>query len=91
MQDSYGSRLVLHLLAFTALILPLAGCGLQDALDAMDRERFEKACAHLGIAKGSPSWDQCMIQQQASDREEEQRSLDRMQQREMMEKWKRGR
>jgi len=32
-----------------------------------------------------------MIQQQASDREEEQRSLDRMQQREMMEKWKRGR
>jgi len=91
MRDSHRGRFVLRLLTFTALILPLAGCGLQDALDDMDREKFERACAHLGIAKGSPSWDQCMIQQQASEREEEQRFLDRVQQREMMDKWRHSR
>jgi hypothetical protein len=30
----------------------LSRCGLQDWLDAKDRENFEHACANLGIARG---------------------------------------
>jgi len=67
------------------LMLPmLSGCGLQDWFDAMDRQQFEHACANLGIARGTPSWDQCMIQQQASAKNEEQQFLNRVHEREMV-------
>lgn len=60
----------------------LGACGLQEKLDEMDREKFEHACTNLGIARGTPSWDQCMIQQQASANYDEQQFLNRVQQRE---------
>ncbi|EHM03415.1 hypothetical protein HMPREF9946_00140 [Acetobacteraceae bacterium AT-5844] len=78
-------------LSLAAAFPLLAGCGLEDALDAMQRENFEQACTKLGIARSSPSWDQCMIQQQASERYEEQQALNRIQQQENARKLTHGR
>lgn len=47
-----------------ALMLGLAGCGVEDALDQADAAAFQRECDKLGIARGTPSFDQCMMQQQ---------------------------
>ncbi|HLU03805.1 MAG TPA: hypothetical protein VKZ94_13660 [Advenella sp.] len=54
----------------------LGGC---QALDDMEADGYRKQCATLGIQPGSPHFDQCMLQQQALNEEETERSLDRIQ------------
>ncbi len=62
----------------TSLVLVslLSGC---QALDEMEADGYRKQCATLGIQPGSPHFDQCMLQQQALNEEETERSLDRIQ------------
>ncbi|WP_149538053.1 hypothetical protein [Siccirubricoccus phaeus] len=64
----------------------LAGCGM---LDELDRQEYERACNNLGITRGTPSWDQCMLQQQALDKEGTERFLDRTAEREAVERLRR--
>lgn len=64
----------LSLIAFTAILGALGGC---QSLDDLDREAYQRACDNLGIQRGTPTYDQCMLQQQALDNEDDQRFLDR--------------
>lgn len=60
-----------------------SGC---KTLDKMERENYQSACDNLGIARGTPTYDQCMLQQQALSEESTQRSLDRSAEREAAKK-----
>ncbi len=62
------------LVAYTSILAALGGC---QALDDLDREAYQRACDNLGIQRGTPTYDQCMLQQQALDNEDNQRFLDR--------------
>lgn len=65
---------LLRSVAFTAALMALGGC---QSLDDLDREAYQRACDNLGIQRGTPTYDQCMLQQQALDNEDNQRFLDR--------------
>lgn len=65
---------LLKSVAFTAILTALSGC---QSLDDLDREAYQRACDNLGIQRGTPSYDQCMLQQQRLDNEDNQRFLDR--------------
>ncbi|WP_459616063.1 hypothetical protein [Bordetella sp. 2513F-2] len=58
------------------VLLPvmMAGC---QALDDMERENYQHECDNLGIARGTPTYDECMLQQQRLNEEEIQHSMDR--------------
>ncbi|PJX25870.1 hypothetical protein CAP48_07505 [Advenella sp. S44] len=62
----------------TSLVLAglLSGC---QALNDMEAEQYRQQCATLGIEPGTPHFEQCMLQQQALNEDETERSLDRMQ------------
>lgn len=51
-----------------------SGCA---ALDQMEAENYQKKCESLGISRDSPSFETCILQQQALEDEDIQRSLDR--------------
>lgn len=52
----------------------LSGC---SSLDRMEAENYRNKCESLGIKRGSPSFDSCILQQQALEEQGIQRSLDR--------------
>lgn len=52
----------------------LAGC---DALDDMQRENYQRTCDNLGIQRGTPGYDDCMLQQQRLDAMQTQAALNR--------------
>lgn len=52
----------------------LTGC---EALDDMQRENYQHACDNLGIQRGTPGYDDCMLQQQRLDAMQVQAALDR--------------
>lgn len=59
-----------RLLLVAALVLcsgALAACA---EIDKMERENYQHACDNLGIQRGTPTYDECMMQQQKLDREE---------------------
>lgn len=61
----------------TVLVLAgavLTGC---DALDDMQRENYQHACDNLGIQRGTPGYDDCMLQQQRLDAMQVQAAMDR--------------
>lgn len=60
----------------TALLFAglLTGC---QTLDDLDRETYQRACDNLEIARGTPQYDECMLQQQRMDNDNLQRSMDR--------------
>lgn len=60
--------------AFVSIFATLGGC---QSLDDIDRQAYQRACDNLGIQRGTPTYDQCMLQQQALDNEDSQRFLDR--------------
>ncbi|MGK9171116.1 hypothetical protein KXR53_32790 [Inquilinus limosus] len=60
--------------AFTAVLTALGG---YQSLDDLDREAYQRACDNLGIQLGTPTYDQCMLQQQRLDNEDNQRFRDR--------------
>ncbi|WP_026872944.1 hypothetical protein [Inquilinus limosus] len=65
---------LLRAVALTAVFAALGGC---QTLDDLDREAYQRACDNLGIQRGTPTYDQCMLQQQRLDNEDNQRFLDR--------------
>lgn len=65
---------LLRSVAFTTVLTALGGC---QALDDLDREAYQRTCDNLGIQRGTPTYDQCMLQQQRLDNEDSQRFLDR--------------
>lgn len=69
-----ASANLLRSVAITAVLMALGGC---QSLDDMDREAYQRACDNLGIQRGTPTYDQCMLQQQRLDNEDNQRFLDR--------------
>lgn len=52
----------------------VSGC---QALDKMERENYQRACDNLGIERGTPTYDECMLQQQRMENDDIQRSIDR--------------
>jgi hypothetical protein len=70
-----------------ALLLGLAACGdLDEEVAEMDRQAFERSCDGLGIARDSPSWDQCMLQQQNQLARQQQQNLAALQQQDAIDK-----
>ncbi|MGE8321198.1 MAG: hypothetical protein ACN6O3_20795 [Comamonas sp.] len=68
----------------TPLLRLLGGCLLAAAalsgcasLDQMAADNYRRQCDGLGIARGTPTYDQCMLQQQAIEEQGVQRSMDR--------------
>jgi len=48
-----------------------------DTLDQWEAEEYRHKCESLGIAPGSPSFDNCILQQQKLEEEGIQHSMDR--------------
>ncbi|MDX3904774.1 MAG: hypothetical protein QHC78_03690 [Pigmentiphaga sp.] len=67
---------VRHLATTLLMATMLGGCGAID-FDKMEREEYQHACDNLGIARGTPTYDQCMLQQQAIRDSDTQKMLDR--------------
>lgn len=68
-------RLSLTLLSLGSLLAAaLSGCA---SLDQMAADNYRRQCDTLGIARGTPTYDQCMLQQQAIEEQGVQRSMDR--------------
>ncbi len=73
-----------HTARKAACLLALVALGGCAALDRMERENFQRACDNLGIARGTPAYDQCMLQQQAMENANTQKMLDRQTEREAL-------
>ncbi|BFL66017.1 hypothetical protein HVPorG_04064 (plasmid) [Roseomonas mucosa] len=61
------------------VLLPLAGCGLDAALDRMVQADDQKVCDGFGFQRGTDAYANCMMQQAAQREEETQRGMDRSQ------------
>lgn len=67
------------LCGLSILFLGLAGCGdIGAELAKSDREIFQESCDDLGIARGTPGFDQCILQQQELKERRDQASQDRI-------------
>jgi hypothetical protein len=55
----------------------LGGCGLNDALDQMSLEGYQKQCDRLGFKQGTEAYSNCLLKQQQMDNDNNQRSMDR--------------
>ncbi|NOG70912.1 hypothetical protein [Roseicella sp. DB1501] len=64
-------------LAILGALTLLAGCGLNDALDRMDREADQKRCDGFGFQRGTEAYANCLMQQAAQREAESQQALDR--------------
>lgn len=52
----------------------LSGCA---SIDQMAADNYRHQCDQMGIARGTPAYDECMLQQQRIEAESVQRSMDR--------------
>ncbi|MNU02891.1 hypothetical protein D3C72_2467400 [compost metagenome] len=43
----------------------------------MERKNYQRACDNLGVERGTPTYDECMLQQQRMENDDIQRSIDR--------------
>lgn len=64
-------------------MLLLAGC---ESLDKMEADNYRHKCESLGINRGSPAYENCILQQQALEEQSIQHSMDRSAEREMLKK-----
>lgn len=55
----------------------LSGCGVDDWINRMNAERFQKACVGYGFQPNTTAFSNCMMQQSAQNGEANQRSQDR--------------
>lgn len=62
------------LLLLAVMALSTAGC---QSLDDLERANFHRACDNMGIQRGSPSYDECMLQQQRLEVEQTEGFLNR--------------
>jgi hypothetical protein len=68
-------------MALIGFVLALPSC---TTLDELDRKTYQSACDNLGIARGTSTYDECMLQQQRMNNENVQRTLDRSNEREIV-------
>lgn len=68
-------------MALIGFVLVLPGC---KTLDDLDRKTYQRACDNLGIERKTPTYDECMLQQQRMNNENVQRTLDRSNEREIV-------
>ena len=55
----------------------LSGCGVDDWVNRMNAERFQKACVGYGFQPNTTAFSNCMMQQSAQNEESNQRIQDR--------------
>lgn len=72
MVDKVGKLQRMTAMALVGAVL--AGC---QALDDLDRQNYQRGCDNLGIERGTPTYDKCMLQQQRLDVEQTEGSLNR--------------
>lgn len=65
------------LLGFAGIAALLSGCGVDDWINRMNAERFQKACVGFGFTPNTTAFANCMMQQSAQDEEANQRMQDR--------------
>ncbi|WP_407848038.1 hypothetical protein [Bordetella petrii] len=70
----HGQRGRFFVLGAIVATAALSGC---DTLDRMEVENYQRECDKLGIARGTPSYDNCMLQQQKLQEEEVEHAMDR--------------
>ena len=58
-------------------VVLLSACGALEDLDKWSIEQYRQKCINMGIQPGSPSFDECMLQQQKLEEEGLQHSMDR--------------
>jgi len=68
----------------------LSGCGVDDWVNRMNAERFQKACVGYGFQPNTAAFSNCMMQQSAQNEEANQRIQDRAALDEAAEKLKKG-
>ncbi len=68
----------------------LNGCGVDDWINRMETERFQKACLGFGFTPNTTAFSNCMMQQSAQNQEENQRVQDRSALNQAAEKLKKG-
>lgn len=68
------SRYFALLMSVLSVCTLISGC---SSLDQMEAENYRNKCESLGIKSGSPSFDSCILQQQALEEQSIQRSMDR--------------
>ena len=64
-------------LAPACAVTILSGCGVDDWVNRMNAERFQKACVGFGFTPQTPAFANCMMQQSALNDEANQRIQDR--------------
>ncbi len=64
-------------LALAGTVATLSGCGVDDWVNRMNAERFQKACVGFGFTPSTPAFANCMMQQSAQNDEMNPRIQDR--------------
>ena len=77
-------------MTLTCVAVLLGGCGVDDWVNRMNAERFQKACTGFGFTPGTAAFSNCMMQQSAQNDEANQRIQDRAALDEAAEKLKKG-
>ena len=77
-------------IALTCVAALLGGCGMDDWVNRMNAERFQKACVSYGFQPNTTAFSNCMMQQSAQNEEENQRIQDRAALDQAAEKVKKG-
>ena len=77
-------------IVLTCIVALLTGCGVDDWVNRMETERFEKACVSYGFTPKTTAFSNCMMQQSAQNAEENQRIQDRIALDEVAAKLKKG-
>ncbi|WP_442800953.1 hypothetical protein [Serratia rubidaea] len=62
---------------FTAAVVLLSGCGLNEELDAMTRENHQKVCDGYGFTRGTDAYANCLMKQDEREDDDAQRAMDR--------------
>ena len=60
-----------------SLMGAVAGCGLDDSLNRLDRNTYQRACNGYGFTPGTTAFAQCMQQQAAQRADENQQIMNR--------------
>ena len=81
---------MMHWIVLACMAALLAGCGIDDWVNRMDAERFQKACVAYGFTPKTTAFSNCMMQQSAQNVEADQRVQDRAALDNAAEKLKRG-
>ncbi|PZP46595.1 MAG: hypothetical protein DI601_06150 [Azospirillum brasilense] len=66
-----------RILLLLITLLPLAGCGVDAALDRLVQAEDQKTCDGFGFQRGTDAYANCMMHQSAQREEEIQRGMDR--------------